>query len=773
MAQPLNPDLRRAALEYHEQGRPGKISVTPTKSLVNQRDLALAYSPGVAAACEMIVEDPAAAFRYTARGNLVAVITNGTAVLGLGAIGPLAAKPVMEGKGVLFKKFAGIDVFDIEINELDPDKLIDIIAALEPTFGGINLEDIKAPECFYIERKLRERMKIPVFHDDQHGTAIIVGAAILNGLKVVGKDINNVKLVVSGAGAAALACLGLLEQLGFPRRNIWVTDIEGVVYQGRTVLMDEEKSRYAQATEARTLADVIGGADVFLGLSAGGVLKQDMVAKMAPRPLILALANPNPEILPGDVKAVRDDAVIATGRSDYPNQVNNVLCFPFIFRGALDVGATTITQQMEVAAVHAIAALAQEEQSDIVASAYGVSDLAFGPEYLIPRPFDPRLMIRIAPAVAQAAMDSGVATRPIADLDAYRTQLQQFVWHSGTFMKPIFATAKAAHRSGGRSRIVFAEGEDERVLRAVQVAIDEQIARPVVIGRPAVVGHRIEKHGLRMRPGQDFDLINPESDARYRDFWQTYHQMSARKGVTEQYARIEMRRRHTLIGAMMIHKGEADGMICGTFGTHPLHLHYVDRVIGKRPGASVYGAMNILMLPGRQVAIVDTHVNVDPTAEQLAELTVMAAEEMRRFGLEPRAALLSHSNFGSSDAPSAVKMRQTLELLRERAPDLPVDGEMHADCALDESLRRSIMPFSTLSGEANLLVCPGIDAANISYNLLKTTAGNNVAIGPILLGVAAPVHILTASATVRRIVNMTALVVLAANAPRQPGLPLR
>jgi malate dehydrogenase (oxaloacetate-decarboxylating)(NADP+) len=766
-------DFRRAALEYHEFPTPGKISVTPTKQLTNQRDLALAYSPGVAAASEAIHADPATAVRYTARGNLVGVITNGTAVLGLGAIGPLAAKPVMEGKGVLFKKFAGIDVFDIEINELDPDKLIDIIAALEPTFGGINLEDIKAPECFYIERKLRERMKIPVFHDDQHGTAIIVGAAILNGLKVVGKDIKSVKLVVSGAGAAALACLGLLEQLGFPRKNIWVTDIEGVVYQGRTVLMDEEKARYAQATDARTLADIIGGADVFLGLSAGGVLKPEMVAKMAPRPLILALANPNPEILPGDVKAVRDDAVIATGRSDYPNQVNNVLCFPFIFRGALDVGATTITQQMEVAAVHAIAALAQEEQSDIVASAYGVSDLAFGPEYLIPRPFDPRLMIRIAPAVAQAAMDSGVATRPIADLDAYRTQLQQFVWHSGTFMKPIFATAKAAHRSGGRSRIVFAEGEDERVLRAVQVAIDEQIARPIVIGRPAVVSHRIEKHGLRMRPEQDFDLINPESDARYRDFWQTYHQMSARKGVTEQYARIEMRRRHTLIGAMMIHKGEADGMICGTFGTHPLHLHYVDRVIGKRPGTSVYGAMNILMLPGRQVAIVDTHVNVDPTAEQLAELTMMAAEELRRFGLAPRAALLSHSNFGSSDAPSAVKMRQTLELLRERAPYLPVDGEMHADCALDESLRRSIMPFSTLSGEANLLVCPGIDAANISYNLLKTTAGNNVAIGPILLGVAAPVHILTASATVRRIVNMTALVVLAANAPRQPGLPLR
>jgi malate dehydrogenase (oxaloacetate-decarboxylating)(NADP+) len=594
----------------------------------------------------------------------------------------------------------------------------------------------------------------------------------LNGLKVVGKDIGDVKLVVSGAGAAALACLGLLELLGLPREHIWVTDIEGVVYEGREVLMDAEKSRFAQRTTARKLSEVIDGADVFLGLSAGGVLKKEMVATMAQRPLILALANPNPEILPEDVKSVRSDAVIATGRSDYPNQVNNVLCFPFIFRGALDVGATTITQEMEIAAVHAIAALAQEEQSDIVATAYGVTDLSFGPEYLIPRPFDPRLMMRIAPAVAQAAMQSGVATRPITDLDAYQTQLQQFVWHSGTFMKPIFATAKAAHRNGGRTRIVYAEGEDERVLRAAQVVIDEALARPTLIGRPSVVSRRLEKYGLRMRVGQDFDLVNPELDPRYRDFWQTYHQMTARKGVTEQYARIEMRRRHSLIGSMMIHKGEADGMICGTFGTHGLHLRYVDQVIGKRSGATVYGAMNILMLSGRQIAIVDTHVNIDPTAEQLAELTIMAAEQMRRLGVAPRVALLSHSNFGSSDAPSAVKMRNALALLREQAPDLPVDGEMHADCAVDEAMRKTIMPYSTLAGEANLLVCPGIDAANISYNLLKSTAGNNVAIGPILLGAARPLHILTSSATVRRIVNMTALVVLEANTARQPSLPL-
>jgi len=767
MAHSDNAELRAAALEYHEHPRPGKISVTPTKQLSNQRDLALAYSPGVAAASEAIHQDPAAAFRYTARGNLVGVVTNGTAVLGLGAIGPLAAKPVMEGKGVLFKKFAGIDVFDIEIDERDPDRLIDIIAALEPTFGGINLEDIKAPECFYVERKLRERMKIPVFHDDQHGTAIIVGAAVTNGLTVVGKSISDVKLVCSGAGAAALACLDLLVDLGLSRKNIWVADIEGVVYAGRTALMDEEKARYSQRTAARTLDDIIEGADIFLGLSAGGVLKQNMVAKMAARPLILALANPTPEILPEDVKSVRNDAIIATGRSDYPNQVNNVLCFPFIFRGALDVGSTTITKKMEIAAVHAIAQLAREEGSDVVASAYGVSSFSFGPEYLIPKPFDPRLMMRIAPTVAEAAMASGVATRPIVDLGAYRDQLQQFVYHSGTFMKPIFDIAKKAVARGGRARVVFAEGEEERVLRAVQVVIDEGVAKPILVGRPEVIERRLERFGLRMRVGNDFDLINPEFDPHYRDYWQTYHQLTARLGVTAQLAKIEMRRRNSLIGAMMIHKNDADAMICGTFGTPDMHLVYVDRVIGRRPGAHIYAAMNILMLPGRQIALVDTHVNISPSAEEVAEITTMAVDELRRLGITPRAALLSHSNFGSSRAPSAEKMRRALQLLRARLPDLEVDGEMHADCAIDESIRRSIMPYSTLQGDANLLVCPDIDSANIAYNLLKTAAGNNVAIGPILLGAARPVHILTASATVRRIVNMTALTVLDANGARQ------
>ena len=763
-------DLKNAALEYHEKPTPGKISVTPTKQLVNQRDLALAYTPGVAAACEAIHTDPSAAFRYTARGNLVGVVTNGTAVLGLGAIGPLAAKPVMEGKAVLFKKFAGIDVFDIEVNELDPDKLIEIIAALEPTIGGINLEDIKAPECFYIERKLRERMKIPVFHDDQHGTAIIVGAAVLNGLSVVGKDIKQVKLVTSGAGAAALACLQLLIELGLPRENIWVTDIEGVVYQGRKKLMDEDKSRFAQTTPMRTLAEVIEGADVFVGLSAGGVLKPEMVKKMAARPLILALANPTPEIMPEQVKAVRDDAIIATGRSDYVNQVNNVLCFPFIFRGALDVGATTITTAMETAAVRALAGLAREEQSDIVASAYGVADVSFGPEYLIPKPFDPRLITRIAPAVAQAAMASGVATRPIDDIQAYRDQLQQFVYHSGTFMKPIFAIAKIAHDGGGKSRIVFAEGEEERVLRAVQVVIDEKLAKPILIGRPAVIVKRLERFGLRMRPEVDFDLVNPEFDRRYRDYWETYHRLAARKGITQQYAKIEMRRRLTLIGAMIMHKGEADGMLCGTFGTHGPHLTYIDQVLGRRTGANVYAAMNILMVPGRQLALVDTMVNLDPTAEQIAEITVLAAEQLKRLGIVPRVALVSHSNFGSSDAPSAVKMRNALSLVRQLAPELEVDGEMHADGAVDDAIRKSIMPFSSLTGDANLLVCPTLDAANISYNLLKATAGNNIAIGPILLGVAKPANILTPSATVRRIVNMTALTVVEANSVRQPEL---
>jgi malate dehydrogenase (oxaloacetate-decarboxylating)(NADP+) len=755
----MDPHFRKQALDYHEKGSPGKISVTPTKQLVNQRDLALAYSPGVAAACEEIVADPANAFRYTARGNLVGVITNGTAVLGLGNIGPLASKPVMEGKAVLFKKFAGIDVFDIEVNELDVDRLVEVIAALEPTFGGINLEDIKAPDCFYVERKLRERMKIPVFHDDQHGTAIVVGAAVVNGLKVVGKDIKKVKLVVSGAGAAALACLDLLLDLGLPKENIWVTDIEGVVYEGRVQLMDPEKERFAQKTNARTLAEVIEGADVFLGLSAGGVLKQDMVAKMAAKPLIFALANPNPEILPDDVKAVRDDAIVATGRTDYPNQVNNVLCFPFIFRGALDCGATTINRQMELAAVYAVAELARAEQSEVVSAAYGTGNLSFGPEYLIPKPFDPRLIVTIAPAVARAAMDSGVASRPIQDFDAYIAGLQDFVYHSGNFMKPIIQASKRAEKR----RIVYAEGEEERVLRAVQVVVDEKLAAPILIGRPAVLEKRIERYGLRIRPGVDFEVVNPEYDSRYRDYWETYHRMTERKGVTEQYAKLEMRRRHTLIGAMMIHKGEADGMICGTFGSHALHLQYVDLVLGHKAGRKVYAAMNVLILPNRALAIVDTHVNPDPSAQEVAEITVMATEEMRRIGLEPRVALLSHSNFGGSKLPSAIKMQEALEMVRAQMPDLNIDGEMHGDVALDSALRKAIMPRSSLQGEANLLVMPTIDAANISYNLLKTAAGNGVAIGPILLGCAAPVTILTSSATVRRIVNMTALTVLDAN----------
>ncbi|VWX37554.1 NADP-dependent malic enzyme [Limnobacter sp. 130] len=767
MAQPMDQRFRQAALEYHEFPKPGKLQISATKSLVNQRDLALAYSPGVAAACEEIEADPSTAVRYTAKANLVGVVTNGTAVLGLGNIGPLAAKPVMEGKAVLFKKFAGIDVFDIEINENDPDKLIEIIASLEPTFGGINLEDIKAPDCFKVERALRGRMNIPVFHDDQHGTAIVVGAAILNGLEVIGKKLDEVKFVVSGAGAAALACLELLVELGLPRKNVWVTDIDGVVYKGRTTNMDPDKDLFAQDTTARTLADVIKEADVFLGLSAGGVLKQDMVRAMAAKPLILALANPTPEILPEQVKEVRDDAIMCTGRTDYPNQVNNVLCFPFIFRGALDVGATTITKEMEIAAVRAVAELARKEQSDVVASAYRTQNLSFGPEYLIPKPFDPRLIVHIAPAVAKAAMESGVATRPIADLEAYKDQLQQFVYHSGTFMKPIFAVAKrCVAETPQTSRIVFAEGEDERVMRAVQVVVDEAIAKPIMIGRPAVIERRLERFGLRIKAGVDFELINPEYDERYKDYWRMYHDLTKRKGVTEAYAKIEMRRRNTLIGSMMIHKGNADGMICGTFGTHSLHLHYVDQVLGRRAGCNTYGAMNGLMLTNRQVFLVDTHVNYDPTAEQIAEITLMAAEEMLRLGVQPKAALLSHSNFGSSNQPSAVKMREALQILRNIAPWLEVDGEMHGDCAIDEQVRNTIFSGSTLTGEANLLVCPNIDAANISYNLLKSAAGNGIAVGPILLGSDKPVHILTASATVRRIVNMTALTVLDSNSER-------
>jgi malate dehydrogenase (oxaloacetate-decarboxylating)(NADP+) len=766
-------EFRQAALDYHEFPTPGKLAIGATKQMLNQRDLALAYSPGVAAACEEIVADPANAFRYTARGNLVGVVTNGTAVLGLGDIGPLAAKPVMEGKAVLFKKFAGIDVFDIEVNEKNLDKLVDIIAALEPTFGGINLEDIKAPDCFYVERKLRERMKIPVFHDDQHGTAIVVGAALLNALKVVGKSIDKVKLVTSGAGAAALACLGLLVKLGVRRENIWVTDLAGVVYQGRMELMDADKDQFAQKTSLRKLADVIQGADVFLGLSAAGVLKPAMVAAMGPQPLIFALANPTPEITPEEVKAVRSDAIIATGRSDYVNQVNNVLCFPYIFRGALDCGATTVTDAMEIAAVHAIAELAQAEQSDVVAAAYVGATLAFGPEYLIPKPFDHRLMMMIAPAVARAAHESGVAQRPIKDMEAYREKLKNFVYASGSTMRPIFAQAKLAVNK----RVAYAEGEDERVLRAVQVVVDEGLARPTLIGRPAVMAARIEKFGLRLKEGLDYDVVNVEHDERYRDFWTTYHRMTERKGVTVQVAKIEMRRRLTLIGAMLLHKGEVDGMLCGTWGTTAQHLHYIDQVIGRRAGGSpstpqdvrVYACMNGLVLPGRQVFLVDTHVNSDPSAEELCEITVMAAEEMMRFGIRPNAALLSHSNFGTSDLPSAVKMRRALALLREQAPWLEVDGEMHGDLALDAQARHKAMPRSTLRGEANLLVLPNIDAANIAYNLLKTAAGGGIAIGPVLLGAAKPVHVLTSSTTVRRIVNMTALTVADSAAQTQAG----
>ena len=751
--------LRQAALDYHELPVPGKIAVQPTKTVSNRYELSLAYSPGVAAPCEEIVRDPAAAFKYTARGNLVGVITNGTAVLGLGDIGPLAGKPVMEGKAVLFKKFSGIDVFDIEIAEKDPDKLVEIIAALEPTFGGINLEDIKAPECFIVERKLRERLNIPVFHDDQHGTAIVVGAAVVNGLKVVGKKIEDVKLVVSGAGAAALACTGLLVKLGVRRENVWVTDIKGLVFEGRTELMDPDKAVYAQKTDKRSLGEVIDDADVFLGLSAGGVLKAEMAARMAPRPLILALANPHPEIMPEDVQAVRGDALIATGRTDYPNQVNNVLCFPYIFRGALDCGATTITSEMEIAAVNAIAELAQAEQSEVVARAYAGEKLAFGPEYLIPKPFDPRLMMMIAPAVAEAAAASGVAQRPIADMGAYREKLQAFVYASGTTMRPIFDAARAA----AKKRIAFAEGEEERVLRAAQIVVDEGIARPTLIGRPAIIAQRVEKFGLRLKEGTHYDVVNTDFDHRYRAFWQTYHRMTERKGITVQVAKIEMRRRLTLIGCMMLHHGEVDGLICGTWGTTANHLHYIDQVIGKRAGAPVYACMNGLLLPERQLFLVDTHVNYDPGAEALADITTMAAKEMLRFGIHPKAALLSHSNFGTSDEPSALKMRRTLALLRESAPWLEVDGEMHGDVALDGAARRAQMPGALLAGNANLLVFPGIDAANIAYNLLKTAAGGNIAIGPVLLGAAKPVHILTASATVRRIVNMTALAVADAN----------
>jgi len=757
----MTDTLREAALDYHRYPTPGKISVTPTKAMATARDLSLAYSPGVADACMAIADNPLEAGNLTARSNLVAVITNGTAVLGLGDIGPLASKPVMEGKGCLFKKFAGIDVFDIELAENDPDALIETIARMEPTFGGINLEDIKAPECFYIETRLRERMKIPVFHDDQHGTAIVAAAAILNALKHVGKKIGEVKLVASGAGAAALACLDLAVSLGLKRDNIIVSDAKGVVYLGRTEGMDPNKSRYARDTSARTLAEVIPGADIFLGLSAGGVLKAEMVKAMARDPIILAMANPIPEIMPEEALAVRPDAVIGTGRSDYPNQVNNVLCFPFIFRGALDAGATTINEAMKLAAVRAIAELTHAEIPEVVAQAYGANGLRFGRDYLIPKPFDPRLIEVVAPAVAQAAMDSGVATRPIADMPAYRQKLSQFVYQSGSSMQPLFAAAKRAPQ-----RVVYAEGEDERVLRAAQVVVDEGLAQPLLLGRPEVIAQRIAEFGLRLAPGKDCEIINLLDPAVYGDAADNYFQLKRRDGVSRAVARAEMRSRCTLLASMLVRQERADAMLCGTLGNYGEHLRYVRDVIGSRPGTQTLAAMQMLMLPGRQLFICDTHVNRDPSAEQVAEIALLAAEEVRRFGVTPSVALLSHSSFGGSDAASAVKMRQALAIVKARDPKLAIEGEMRGDAALSKPILDREFPDSALSTEANVLVMPNVDAANISYNLLRIAAGNGITVGGILLGAARPVHILTPSATVRRIVNMTALAVVDATLQR-------
>ena len=744
-------DLKTAALTYHRLPKPGKLEITATKPLSNQRDLALAYSPGVAAACEAIAAEPAAAASFTGRGNLVAVVTNGTAVLGLGAIGPLAAKPVMEGKAVLFKKFAGIDVFDIEVAEQDPEKLVDVVAALEPTFGGINLEDIKAPECFDVEDKLKARMKIPVLHDDQHGTAIIVGAAIYNGLRLVGKDIGRVKLVTSGAGAAALACLNLLLSMGLKRENIWVTDIAGVVYEGRGELMDRWKAPFAQKTEARTLDAVIGDADVFLGLSAPGVLKPEMVKRMAAEPIIMALANPVPEIMPDEAQAARSDAIIATGRSDYPNQVNNVLCFPFIFRGALDVGATEINEEMKLACMRALADLAMAETSEVVAKAYGDSDCGFGRDYLIPRPFDPRLILELAPAVAKAAMDSGVATRPIEDFAAYRQRLVQFAFRSGLVMKPVFTQAKQAPK-----RIIYAEGEDERVLRALQVVADEGLAAPIVIGRPKVVKDRIQRLGLRLVEGRDFELVNPESDPRFREFWSAYHDLMGRKGVSPAYAQTVVRTRGTVIAALAVKLGYADAMICGLQGRYIRHLDYISNIIGKAEGVHDFSALTLLILPSGTYFLADTHVSEDPTAEEIAEMTLMAVAKVETFGFEPKVALLSHSNFGTRNTASARKMREALRLIHERAPALQVEGEMHADIALDPEARARIFPNSRLEGAANLFVLPNLDAANIAYNLLKSL-GEGLPVGPMLIGTSQPAHILTTSVTARGVVNMTAL----------------
>ena len=757
MTQPLSPAeqaLHDAALEYHRAPVRGKIAVTPLKPLMNQRDLSLAYSPGVAYPCLAIEQDPSKAAEYTSRGNLVAVVTNGTAVLGLGDIGPLASKPVMEGKGCLFKKFAGIDVFDIELAERDPDKLVEIIAALEPTLGGINLEDIKAPECFYIEKKLRERMKIPVFHDDQHGTAIISGAALLNGLELVGKKIGEVKMAVSGAGAAAIACLDLMVGLGVKVENIFVCDSKGVIREGRGDRLDESKQRYCQKTDAKTLADVVRDADVFLGCSAAGVLTADMVATMADKPIILALANPEPEIRPEIAKAARPDCIIATGRSDYPNQVNNVLCFPYIFRGALDCGATKITEAMKLACVREIAALAKEETSDEVAAAYAGQDLKFGPDYLIPKPFDARLILRIAPAVAAAAVESGVAERPIADLDAYRDSLTRYVYQTGMFMRPVFAAAKR-----NPARVVYAEGEDERVLRAVQAVLAEGMARPILVGRPGVIASRIERAGLRLKPGVDFEVVNPEEDSRFRACWEEYHRIMKRDGVSVEAAKAAVRRSTTLIATMLLKLGHADAMLCGLHGRYDTHFEYVKSVIGQKPGAKVFATMNALMLEEHNLFITDTFINEQPTAEELAEIALMAADEVRRFGLPPKVAFLSHSMFGTSHRPSAKRVRAARDLFVERAPEIECDGEMHGDAALSEAIRRNILPDSSLNGAANLLVLPNIDAANILFNVLKVTAGKGVTVGPILLGSAAPVHILTPSASMRRVVNMTALAV--------------
>ncbi|KFF72306.1 malic enzyme [Pectobacterium brasiliense] len=754
----MDEQLKQSALDFHQYPIPGKIQVSPTKPLATQRDLALAYSPGVAAPCLEIAADPLAAYKYTARGNLVAVISNGTAVLGLGNIGALAGKPVMEGKGVLFKKFSGIDVFDIEVDELDPDKLIDVIAALEPTFGGINLEDIKAPECFYIEKKLRERMKIPVFHDDQHGTAIICTAAVLNGLRVVEKNISDVRLVVSGAGAASIACLNLLVALGLQKHNIVVCDSRGVIFHGRDENMEETKAAYAvEDNGARKLADVIPDADIFLGCSGPGVLTPEMVKTMAPRPLIMALANPEPEILPPLAKEVRPDAIICTGRSDYPNQVNNVLCFPFIFRGALDVGATTINEEMKLACVHAIADLALAEQSEVVASAYGDQELSFGPEYLIPKPFDPRLIIKIAPAVAKAAMDSGVATRPIEDFDAYIEKLTQFVYKTNLFMKPIFAQARQQPK-----RVVFAEGEDARVLHATQELVTLGLAFPILIGRPSVIEMRLQKLGLQLTIGKDFEVVNNESDPRFKEYWSEYFQLMKRRGVSQEKAQRAVIGNPTLIGAIMVHRGEADALICGTIGTYEEHFDVVENVFGYREGVHAAGAMNALMLPSGNTFIADTYVNADPTPEQLAEITLMAAESVRRFGIEPKVALLSHSSFGTSDSPTAQKMRATLALVNKLAPELEIDGEMHGDAALVEAIRREQMPDSPLKGSANILIMPNMESARISYNLLRVSSSEGVTVGPVLMGISKPAHILTPIASVRRIVNMVALAVVEA-----------